>query len=166
MIITLLSVIKCSNLVILGGSGIGVLGGSGSFSAVVLYSLRALKLTLSRCFTYRVPLQPWKGATPLPHPQPLLSCKQEAGAIGWVQIPGRKARAGMWALNDPVWVPGITRKGNTCEKWWENEDLRKRHIDNVCKIKLDITFHKVLYLGTLIGFFLLNPQAFRENHVL
>ncbi len=110
----------------LGGSGIRVLGGSGSFSAVVLYSLRALKLTLSRCFTCRVPQQPWKGATPPPHPQPLLSCKQEAGAIGWVQIPGRKTRDRMWALNDPV----CAREGNTCERGWEKEDLREWLIDN------------------------------------
>lgn len=114
------------------------------YSAIVLYSRRALKLTLSRCFTYRVPQQPWKGAAPPPHPQPHLSCKQETWALWWVQIPGRKARAGMWALYDPVYVPGITRKGNACERGWENEVLREWPIDNACKIKLDISFQKLI----------------------
>ena len=76
---------------------------------------RAMPLTLGRCFTYRVPSPPRKGPvhqTSLPAcPWPQHSSNQEPGGIGWVQIPGGQARAGMWTQIDPIRAPEIPREG-------------------------------------------------------
>ncbi len=93
------------------------------YSFVLLPCERVMPLNISRCFTYRVPRQMRKGPVrPAWLPAclwPQRSCNQEPGDIGWVQIPDRQARAGMWTQmwTIPSVLPAIPlEKGCRVEK--------------------------------------------------